>query len=181
VAPLQQRVLPRTTWVLPTSIQTRLPKGDPYVTEISATGGAGVVVGRLVIAPTSGIAPQAGAANAVDPLTTAWPSYQWLVPSPGSTATPANPGALPEHLALANPTAVAEHYDVVVFTPQRTRTIASGTLQPHHGTSISGSTLFGAGLYSLVVRANGPLSVSEDVGPAGAFGVITMPGLAIDS
>ncbi len=181
VAPVVQLVAPQSTWVLPTSGQTRLPIGDPYVTEIDARGGAGVVVGRLVAVPTSAQAPQAGAANAVDSLTSGWPTHQWLVPSPGSTATQINPGALPEDLALSNPTAHSVHYTVVVMTPQRFRTITSGTLPAHAGISVSGKTLFGAGLYSLLVRADGPLAVSEDVGPSGAFGVITMPGFALGS
>ena len=58
------------------------------------------------------------------------------------------------------------------------RAITSGTLQPHQGLTLGGSTLFGAGLYSLLVRGSGPLSVSEDVGPTAAYGVVTMPGIA---
>jgi hypothetical protein len=181
VAPLVQRVLPLTTWVLATSGQTRIPKGDPYSTEISASGGPGVVVGRLVVAPSSAGAPQAGVANAIDPITWSWPSQQWLVPSPGSTATPAYPGGLPEHLALANPTGGPVHYVVSVIDPGGTRTVTSGTLGAHKAIAVGGSTLFGAGLHPLVVRANGALSVSEDVGPSGAFGVITMPGIALGS
>jgi hypothetical protein len=181
LAPLQHAVPALSTWVLSTTSQTRIPKGDPYSAEISARGAGGVVVGRLVVASSLAQAPQAGVANAIDGLTSTWPSHQWLVPSPGSTATPAYSGALPEHLALANPTGSAEHFVVLVMTPDGTRTILSGSVRAHQGTMIGGSTLFGAGLYSLIVRASGPLSVSEDVGLSGAFGVITMPGIALDS
>jgi hypothetical protein len=188
VAPIVQRVGPFSTWALSTSSQTRLPKTDlsssqpdPYSTEVSARGGSGVVVGRLVAGPASGPQPRAGLAAGVTDLTTSWPSRQWLVPSPGSTLSPAHPGVLPEHLALSDPTDASEHYVVLVMTPHGTRAIASGTLQPHQGVSLGGSTLFGAGLYSLLVRGSGPLSVSEDVGPAGAFGVVTMPGLAMSA
>jgi hypothetical protein len=181
VAPFTHTVLPLTTWALSTSNQTRIPKADAYSTEVAATGGSGVVVGRLVVAPASAPAPQAGVANAVDALTSSWPSWRWLVPTPGSTATPAVTGAIPEHLALANPSGTFVHYSVTVFAPGRTRTITSGSVRPHEGVSLSGATLFGAGLHSLLVKADGPLSVSEDVGPTGAYGVITMPGIAMDS
>ncbi len=188
VAPIVQRVAPESTWALSTSSQTRLPKTDlsssqpdPYSTEVTARGGAGVVVGRLVAGPASGPQPRAGVAAGVTALTSSWPSHQWLVPSPGSTQTPAYQGALPEHLALSDPTSVSEHYAVLVMTPHGLRAITSGTLQPHQGLTLGGATLFGAGLYSLLVRGSGPLSVSEDVGPAAAFGVVTMPGIATDT
>jgi len=29
------------------------------------------------------------------------------------------------------------------------------------------------------VRASGPMAVSEDVGPTGGFGVVTMPGIPL--
>jgi hypothetical protein len=181
LAPLVQRVLPLTTWVLATSAQTRIPKGDVYTTDISASGGAGVVVGRLVVAPFSGGSSQSGIANAVDPITSSWPSHQWVVPSPGSSLTPLFPGQLPEHLALFNPTPNSVHYAVTVFVPGRTRTITSGTLGPHQAISLGGAPLFGAGLHPLLVHADGSLSVSEDVGPSGTFGAITMPGIALGS
>ncbi len=44
---------------------------------------------------------------------------------------------------------------------------------------VSGSALTGAGLDPIVVRAGGPMAVSEDVGPSGMVGVITMPGLPL--
>jgi hypothetical protein len=179
VAPLTQVVAPLTTWVLSTSGQTRIPAGDPYSSNIVASGGRGVVVGRLVQAPSSAPSPHSGLANAIGALNSSWPTRQWLVPSPGSTAMPAYAGSLPEHLALANTTGRTEHVVVLTMAPSGTRTIATETLRAHQGISLSGTTLFGAGLYPLLVRSSGPVAVSEDVGPAGAYGVITMPGIAM--
>jgi len=39
--------------------------------------------------------------------------------------------------------------------------------------------LGGAGLDPVLVRTNGPTAVSEDVGPTGSVGVVTMPGVAL--
>jgi hypothetical protein len=181
VAPLTRAVAPLSTWVLSTSAQTRIPVGDPYSSEVVARGGSGVVVGRLVEAPSSAPSPHSGLANAVEALSSSWPSRQWLVPSPGSTAMPAYAGALPEHLALANTGGRTEHVVVRTMTPSGTRIVATETLRPHQGISIGGATLFSAGLYPLLVRSSGPVAVSEDVGPAGAFGVITLPGIAMAS
>jgi hypothetical protein len=36
-----------------------------------------------------------------------------------------------------------------------------------------------AGLNPIIVRASGPLAVSEDAGPSAGFGVVSMPGIPL--
>jgi hypothetical protein len=45
---------------------------------------------------------------------------------------------------------------------------------------LSGSVLAGAGLNPLLVRASGSVAISENIGPSGAYGVVTMPGIPLD-
>jgi hypothetical protein len=52
-------------------------------------------------------------------------------------------------------------------------------VRPGTGFAITGATLFRAGLYPLLIEANGALAVSEDVGPTGAYGVVTMPAIPV--
>ncbi len=179
LAPLEAKVLPGTTWVLATSTQTRIPAGVAYATDIEARGGSGVVVGRIVQAPGSAPAPQAGLANAIGALSGAVPSGQWVVPGPGTAVTPVITGAMPAHLALSNPSGATEHFTVSFRTPSGARTLATGRLAPGTTVTLDGATLSGAGLNPIFARSDGPLAVSEDVGPAASYGVVTMPAIPL--
>jgi hypothetical protein len=179
LAPFRARVLPDAIWVLSTSSETRIPVGDPYSVVVEATGGSGVVVGRVVSAPSSAQAPQEGQADAVDLLSATVPSHTWVVPSPGLSATPVVAGALPAHLAMTNLTRHRENYVVEVVEPTGLKTIATGSLAPSASSSVVPPTLSGAGLDPIVVRTSGSAAVSEDVGPTGTYGVVTMPGVPL--
>ncbi len=179
LAPFRARVPADSTWVLSTSAETRIPVGDPYSAVVEATGGPGVVVGRTVAAPSSAPAPQEGLANAVDILTAATPSHAWVVPSPGLAATPVVPGAFPAHLALTNLTGHPETYVIDVMEPSGLKAIAAGDLAASASYSLDPPALGGAGLDPVLVRTNGATAVSEDVGPTGSVGVVTMPGVAL--
>jgi hypothetical protein len=179
LSPFRSRVPADSTWVLSTSAETRIPVGDPYSAVIEATGGPGVVVGRVVAAPTTATAPQEGLANAVDIRTAATRSHTWVVPSPGLAATPVVPGAFPTHLALTNLTARPQTYVIDVVEASGLKTIATGTLAASATFSLDPPALGGAGLDPVVVRTNGWTAVSEDVGPTGSIGVVTMPGVAL--
>jgi hypothetical protein len=182
--PFQERVLPDSTWTLTTSAQTRIPKagadgaGD-YTALIDATGGAGVVVGRSVSAPSGAPAPQTGLSNAVGALSAESPSGQWVVPSPGSASSPAVAGAAPGEVALSNPGGHTQTYVVSVMTRQGFHTLTRGRLPPSTFISLSGAPLTAAGLSPLVVSASGPVAISENVGPTGAYGVVSMPGIPL--
>jgi hypothetical protein len=179
LAPLSRTVAAGTTWALETNAQTRIPDGMSYSAEIEATGGPGVVVGRTVALSPTAPSPQAGLALAVDDLSTASPTGEWVVPPPGTTADPAVSGAAPASLALSNTSGTLERYRVEAGSSSRARLVASGVLAA--GTTIvaSGSPLGAAGLEPIVVTASGPLAVSEDVAPSGGVGVVTMPGLPL--
>jgi len=179
LSPFRARVPGDSTWVVSTSAETRIPVGDPYSAVVEATGGPGVVVGRTVAAPTSAAAPQEGMANAVDIRTAATPSHVWVVPSPGLAASPVVPGAFPAHLALTNLTGRAETYVIDVVEASGLKAIATGALAPSATFSLNPPALGGAGLDPMLVRTTGTTAVSQDVGPTGSIGVVTMPGVAL--
>ncbi len=181
LTPFRARVAADSTWVLSTSAETRIPVGDPYSAVIEASGGPGVVVGRAVAAPSSAPAPQEGMANAVGVLSAATRSHMWVVPSPGLGATPVVPGALPAHLALTNLTGGHETYVIEVVEATGLKAIASGDLAPSASFSLDQPALGAAGLDPVLVRTSGATGVSEDVGPTGSYGVVTMPGLPLAS
>jgi hypothetical protein len=177
--PFSVHVLPGTVWVLATSAQTRIPVGDAYSAALTATGGPGVVMGRVVSAPAGSPSPQSGMANAIDSLSAASPTKEWVVPSPGTAASPAAPGVIPAHLALANEGTSTESYTVSALTRNGRHTVASGTLDASSFASVGDVLLFDSGLNPFLVTASGPMAVSEDVGPTGAYGVVTMPGIPV--
>ena len=179
LSPFRARVAGDSTWVLSTSSETRIPVGDPYSAVVESRGGPGVVVGRSFAAPSSAPAPQEGLANAVDSLTAATRTHSWVVPSSGLAATPVVPGALPAHLALTNLSAHPETYVIEVVGASGLKSIAKGSLAAAASFSLDPPALGGAGLDPVLVRTNGSTAVSEDVGPTGGYGVVTMPGIAL--
>ena len=180
LAPLSKKVLPGTTWALPASAQTRIPDNQTYATAIDATGGSGVVVSRTVgVIDGATPPPQAGMALAVDGLSSAVPTHEWVVPPPGTSGSPAVSGAAPEYLALFNASASSETYSATATTASGNKVVAAGTLQAGTEVVVPASTLAVAGLDPIVVRASGPLAVSEDVGPSAGIGMVSMPGIPL--
>ena len=177
--PLSALVRPGTTWVLATSAQTRIPDRDAYTALVHARGGAGVVVGRLVVAPGSASAPQLGVSNAVDGISAAAPEGRWVLPPPGTTAEPAATGAAPEHVALANVSGAAERYSLYALGPGGRRLVEAGIVPADTTAAMSQAQLRSVGLEPIVVEASGAMAVSEDVGPSGNYGVVTMPGIPL--
>jgi hypothetical protein len=179
LAPLTDRVEPGTAWTLATSSQTRIPKGELYAAEVSASGGPGVVVGRLVVAPSSNQAPQAGVANAIDGLSTRSPTGLWVVSPPGTQAAPVVSGAAPYSLALMNASDSGATYTVFTVSPMGTRTVATGTFAGGAVATVSPSALSTAGFDQIVVRSSAPVAATEDMTPTGNFGVVAMPGIPL--
>jgi hypothetical protein len=179
LAPLTDTVAPKSTWVLATNQQTRIPAGAPYSTEIDASGGPGVVVSRAVGSFSSTQVPQAGLAPAVDGLTVATPTNEWIVPPPGTSANPAVTGAAPHTLALVNLEDAPEAFSAYAVAPGSRHLLASGTLAAGASEVVSGSVLADAGFDSILVRGAGPMAVSEDLAPSGMVGAVTMPGIAL--
>ena len=179
LAPLTDEVLPGTTWVIPTSSETRLPASETYTTTIDATGGPGVVVGRTVNIPGSSVSPQDGMAVAVDALSATSPSGEWVVPPPGTAANPAVGGVAPAYLALLNTSAGPESYRAFASTSSGVHVVATGTLAAGSVEIVSGSPLAAVGLDPILVHSSGSMAVSEDLGPSAGVGVVSMPGIPL--
>jgi hypothetical protein len=179
LAPLTDRVEPGTAWTLATSSQTRIPKGELYAADITASGGPGVVVGRLVVAPSSNQAPQAGVANAIDGLSTRSPTGLWVAPPPGTQAAPVVSGAAPYSLALMNASDSGATYTVFAVSPTGTRAVATGTFAGGAVATVSPSALANAGFDQIVVRSSVPVAATEDMTPTGNYGVVEMPGIPL--
>jgi hypothetical protein len=179
LAPLTDRVPPGTAWILSTSAQTRIPRGDVYSAVITASGGPGVVVGRMVHAPSTAAAPQAGLGNAIDGLSTQSPSQLWVVQPPGTGSAPVVSGAEPYQLALLNTSDGSASYAVFALSPSGTRSIASGTLAAGASTLVGGATLANAGFDQIIVRSGAAVAVAEDMGPTGNYGVVAVPGIPL--
>ncbi len=180
LAPLTDKVLPGTTWVVPTSAETRLPASETYATTIDATGGPGVVVGRTVsIAWCVAVAPgRHGGGRGRSEHHVAGGRVGGAAAGDGEQSgrercRPGVPRAA-EHLcrsrelhARSPPTASGDHV------------VATGTLAAGSVEIVSGSPLAAAGLDPILVRASGPMAVSEDAGPSAGFGVVSMPGIPL--
>ncbi|HUE08079.1 MAG TPA: DUF5719 family protein [Acidimicrobiales bacterium] len=179
LAPLADTVAPGGTWALVTSRQTRIPAGASYSAQVDATGGPGVVVSRAVVAPASATAPQAGVAVAVDGLTSATPANEWIVPPPGTQASPAVSGVGHDALTMLNVGDARATFRAYAVAPGTRRLLASGSLAPGGSYIVSGSTLVNAGFDAIVVHGDGPMAVSEDFTPSGGVGVVGMPGIAL--
>ncbi len=177
--PLGERVAPGATWVLATSRQTRIPDNATYSATIDASGGPGVVVGRVVTVPSAAQSPQAGMAQAIDVLNVTAPVGEWVVPPPGTAADPAISGATPGHLALANESGARENFTAYAVAPSGSKLLGTGTLAPGGTAIVYGSVLSAAAPDQILVRSSGPMGVSEDLGPSGALGVVTMPGIPL--
>ncbi|HXZ62270.1 MAG TPA: hypothetical protein VEG62_05965, partial [Acidimicrobiales bacterium] len=179
LAPLSTRVAPGSTWSLETSAQTRIPKSEAYSAAVSASGGAGVVVGRTVLWPGATQGPKAGMALAVDGLSSTWPARRWVVPPPGTSGTLPVAGAAPGSLVLFNTSDTTETYTAAAPTASGVRTVATGTLGAGTAAVVQGAPLASVGLGQIVVQASGPMAVSEDGAPSGGAGVVTMPAIAL--
>jgi hypothetical protein len=88
-------------------------------------------------------------------------------------------GAAPFHLAVTNLTVRAERYVVYVMTPSALVAVSSGQIAALATYSASTSVLAQAGRNPVIVQTDGRSAVSEDVGPAGAFGAVSMSGIAL--
>jgi hypothetical protein len=179
LAPLREKVLSGTTWSLPTNAQTRIPDNETYSTTIDATGGSGVVVSRTSGIPDAATPPQAGVALAVDSLSSVVPSGEWVVPPPGTSASPAVSGAAPAYLALFNTSTSSENYSATALTASGNKVVATGTLEAGTTEVVPPSTLAAAGLNPILVHASGPMAVSEDAGPSAGVGIVSMPGIPL--
>jgi hypothetical protein len=177
--PLAATVAPDSTWTVATSAQTRIPDDATYATDIEATGGAGVVVARRVAAPSSATAPQVGSAPAVDGLSQDSPTDEWVVPPAATTQTSPVSGAGPRYLALVNTSAAVEHFSAFAVGPTRSTLLGTGALAAGGFVVMTAPSDAVTALEQVVVRADGPMAVSQDLQPSGTVGVVSMPGVPL--
>ena len=88
-------------------------------------------------------------------------------------------GAAPAYLALLNTSTGSETYQAMATTAAGNHVVATGTLAAGASVVVFGSPLSAAGLDPIVVRASGPLAVSEEASPSAGFGVVSMPGIPL--
>ena len=82
-------------------------------------------------------------------------------------------------MALTNTSSAAERYSADAVAPTGRTLVAAGTIAPGVSLFIPGSHLSNVAPDQIVVRADGTMAVSEDVGPTGGIGVVTMPGIPL--
>lgn len=178
-APIEQTVPPRSIWTLDLSKQTRIPSSTDYAVSVTTSGGRGVVVDRVTVAPTGAPAPQWGAVTALDGATAASPSGWWSLPNPALDAAHVEPGAQATTVALLNPGARTVRATIAPLGTGRGprgggRTVRIG---PHDVVEVATSSLHSFGTAPIGVKADLPVAVIEDVTPAGAVGTVTADGV----
>jgi len=179
VAPLTASVPALSTWVVPASTLPRLPPGTDYATTVTSTGGPGVVVGRVVVGPPTGVVPQWGAVTGLVGVAGA-ASKAWLLTAPVAGGGEATSGVAPLGLGIENPIGAPVVVEVEALTggPRGVAPVPGGsfTLAPH-GFTVVASSLPVAD--PLLVTGTGPLAVMEDLVPAALAGVVSLPALAL--
>ena len=169
-------VLPHRVVVPPVSIVAftasgtpGLPQQTPYALTVTST--APIVVGRSVQAPSGSSPPVWGSSTATTAVAT-----RWLVPAPGTPASPGTANATVTSLAVANPGPTAAQ--VVVKVLGTDHPVAMFTVAAHE-LAVLGSKQVG-GLSTFTVASTQPVVVEEDSGPSGAPGVVSSTGFPID-
>jgi hypothetical protein len=109
------------------------------------------------------------------------PAHEWVVPPPGTSASPAATGAAPAYLGLLNTSSASETYDAESISPTGHHVVATGTLAAGTSIVVYGTALTAAGLDPIMVHASGPMAVSEEAAPSAGFGVVSMPGIPLAS
>jgi hypothetical protein len=118
-------------------------------------------------------------ALAVDGLSSQPPTGEWVVPPPGTSANPAVNGATPNYLVLFNTSGSTESYDAFAAAASGNHVIGTGMLAAGTSAVLYGSALSAVGLDPIMVRSSGPMALSEDLGPSGGVGMVSMPGLPL--
>jgi hypothetical protein len=183
-APFEQVVAPSSVWSLETSSQLRIPTGVAYSLEITATGGPGVVVGRIGAGTPQSAAPQWGSQVGIPvPVASGPYATRWLVPCVAggavsgkaattrtvASATPSPAARAPgDVVVFDNPGTVARRASVRVMTGGGVRVVGTVHVAPH------GIATLGARVGPLLVDANRPLAIEELATPAGSAGVIAL-------
>jgi hypothetical protein len=174
---------PTMAWVLETTAETRIPDGIPFTATVSSGAGAGVVVDRSIVAPSSFGVPQFGAVTALA-LSPGVPSAG-VLSAPGTQARPALPGAALASLDLVNPGRHGLRATLFALEGQSGAVrVGSVAVGPGEVVTVGTSASIGVrplpaigrlGRVPLVVGAGGPLLVLEDLLPGATAGVVSLP------
>lgn len=178
VAPPEESLASGSVWNLVTSRLTRVPLDTDYAVTVTATGGAGVAVDRIMAGPAGSTAPQWGVAGAIGRSASDASAHRWVVPSPDAGPTQPLPGASAVSLDLANP---GDHPVIVVlrrFAPFGTvplTDVPEIRIPPAMFTVVNLAAVPGLGAEPILLRSNGPLVAAEEAGPSSIPGIVTMP------
>jgi hypothetical protein len=165
VVPRRVELAPESIMALSTSGTAHLPQQVPFALTVTST--APIVAGRSVQAASTEPAPTWGSSSG-----TVTVASQWLVPAPGTPASPGIASAGVASLAVANPG--GSEVRVQVFRLNAPAPVAVFNVAPGRMAAL-GSTQVG-GLVPLVVSSSHPVYVEEDSGPSGAPGVVSSSG-----
>jgi len=168
VVPRTLSVAGRSVSLLRLSAIPGWPLGSPYSVTVRST--VPLVVGRSVAAPAGAAAPRTGAGPAVSAA-----ARSWLVVGPGRPGHPLVAGATIASLAVADPGDVPA--DVLVAPLAGGPPVARLRVAPH-SLAVLGPSAVG-GLRPLVVTSPVPVVVEDDLGPAGAPGVVSLTGIPL--
>ena len=80
---------------------------------------------------------------------------------------------------MANVSGTAERFSLYAPSPVGRRLVGTGTVPADATVAMSQAQLRNVGFEPIVVESSGALAVSEDVGPDGNYGVVTMPGIPL--
>ncbi len=166
---------PLSAWVFDTSAEPRIPAGVPFVATLRTLSGPGVVVDRTVSAPSSLESPQFGAFTALGAAAAA--QRVAVLPAPGTAAQPSVANALVVGLSLVNEGAgpldatLYELEGVLGLVPlTRVQVPAGGAATVPRG------IIGGVRRVPLVISADGPVRVLENLAPSAGLDVVVLAG-----
>jgi hypothetical protein len=168
-----QVIGPMSAWVFDTGAQARIPAGVPFVAALRTLSGPGVVVDRTVSAPRSLESPQFGAFTALGADGAA--QRVAVLPAPGTEAAPSVPNSLVVALSVVNAGAVALSATVYELEGVRGLVPLTRVSVPAGGDVTVPRAIIGSvRRVPLVVSADGPVRVLEDLAPSAGLDVVVL-------
>ncbi|MGH9045021.1 MAG: DUF5719 family protein [Acidimicrobiales bacterium] len=169
---------PATTWTFDTNAQTRVPQGTTFLASVKVLVGPGVVVGRSVLAPSALGSPQFGGLDALSVEAPYSSSDMRVLPGASALVAGSVNAAATRSLDLVNWT--SEGRRVVIYSVDRLQRSVLATLQVRARSSVVvGPFSSQAAQRPLVISADGPVSVLEDLGPSASPGVVSLAGAPV--
>ncbi len=168
-------IAPQSAWVLDTSADPRIPAGLAFSAVLTTLSGPGVVVDRSVLAPSSLERPQFGAFSALS-----WgagiPAAVAVLPAPGTQAQPSVPGALVVGLGVMDESDTPLDATVYKLEPPGHLVALAHLHVPAAGAAAVPMGVIGTQYVPLIVKADGPIGVVEDLAPSAGLDVVALAG-----